>query len=258
MCGRFTLTASPQEVAKFFDLDVLEGFPPRYNIAPTQPILMIANDAARRRAGVLVRWGLVPAWVKNPGQFSLLFNARAESAAEKPSFRNAMRHRRCLVPASGFYEWRRPADRKLPRQAYWIRPRDGGVLAFGGLMETWSGPDGGEIDTGLILTVSANGLIGPIHDRMPAVIAPKDFARWLDCANHEPRDVGDLMVPFHDDFFEAIAVGDKINKVDNVDPDIQAPLSAEDVVARQNPTKAKPASANKPARNAQGDLFGGG
>lgn len=225
MCGRFAFTATPQEVADLFSLDEIDPFPPRYNIAPTQPILMVNVDAANRVAATLVRWGLVPAWVKQPQDFTLLLNARSETAAEKPSFRNAMRHRRTLVPATGFYEWHRPVNIKgdQKKQAYWIRPRDGGIVCFGGLMETWAGADGSEIDSGCILTTSANDAISSIHHRMPVVILPKDFDRWLDCKNSEPRDVADLMQPVAADYFEAIPVSDRVNKVANAGPEIQLP-----------------------------------
>ena len=229
MCGRFSLTASPEDVAALFELGEIDDFPPRYNIAPTQPVMMIANQASGKIGASLVRWGLVPSWVKDPGDFTLLINARSETAAEKPSFRSAMRHRRTLIPASGFYEWHRPDDKSLPKQAYWIRPKareDGtpGIVCFGGLMETWSGANGSEIDSGCILTTSANDQIGKIHDRMPVVIKPEDFERWLDCRNYEPRDMIDLMHPIENGYFEAIPVGDKVNKVANSGADVQEPM----------------------------------
>ncbi len=233
MCGRYALTATPEELVELFALLKVEGFPARYNIAPTQPILIVmAGERASpgsnlpERKAILVRWGLTPSWVKDPRDFPLLINARAETAAEKASFRAAMRHRRILVPVSGFYEWHRPPKESgEPSQAYWIRPRKGGVVAFAGLMETWSSADGSEIDTAAILTVAANAAIGKIHDRMPVVIKPEEFSRWLDCRTQEPRDVADLMVAADDDYFEAIAVSDKVNKVANVGADLQTPVT---------------------------------
>ncbi len=235
MCGRFALTAGPKDVADWFDLAGIEDFPARYNIAPTQPILVvIAGERQERgsnlpdRRAMLVRWGLTPSWVKNPKEFPLLINARAETAIGKASFRAAMRHRRILIPASGFYEWHRPSkDSGEKAQAYWIRPRRGGIVAFAGLMETWSSADGSEVDTGAILTSAANGMIAAIHDRMPVVIQPEDFSRWLDCKTQEPRDVADLMAPAQEDFFEAIPVSDRVNKVANMGPDLQTPVAAE-------------------------------
>lgn len=252
MCGRFALAASPEEVADFLELEALEEFPPRYNIAPTQPVLMVVDGPAGRREGVLVRWGLVPSWVKDPAAFSLLINARAETAVEKPAFRNAMRHRRALIPASGFYEWHRPADRKAPRQPYWIRPRGGGIVVFGGLMETWSSSDGSEIDTGAILTTSANPALENIHHRMPLVIAPEHFARWLDCRNYRPQDVADLLVPADPDLFEAIPVSDRVNSVANSGPDIQE--RADVVAGGSAPTTRRVSSGNKQSPAARGQL----
>lgn len=230
MCGRFTLTASPEEVQALFGLLDLDGFPPRYNIAPTQPILLVVAGSPREpgsnlpdRRALLVRWGLIPSWAKNPKDLPLLINARSETAAEKNAFRAAMRHRRALVPASGFYEWKRDGKKSTP---YFIRPRGGGLVAFAGLMETYAEPGGSEIDTGAILTTAANADVAAIHDRMPVVIQPADYARWLDCRTQEPRDVADLMRPAEPDFFEAIPISDKVNKVANTGPEIQAPVAA--------------------------------
>lgn len=231
MCGRFSLTATADDLRAFFGATELERHEPRYNIAPTQPIAMVrANPTAGARPGsnvpdretVLVRWGLLPAWVKDPGDFPLLINGRSETVVGKASFKAAMRHRRTLVPASGFYEWRREGQQHP--QAYWVRPREGGVVGFAGLMETWSGADGSEIDTGAILTTRANNALMHIHPRMPVVVRPADFERWLDCRTQEPRDVLDVFEPIGDDFFEAVPVSDKVNKVSNVGPDLQDPV----------------------------------
>jgi putative SOS response-associated peptidase YedK len=226
MCGRFALTAKPDAVKAFLGLVEVDDFPPRFNIAPTQPILMAAGGVRRPegsnlpdRRALLVRWGFIPAWAKDPKAMPLLFNARSETAAEKGTFRAAMRHRRTLVPASGFYEWRR--DGRKRAQPYWIRPRDGGIVAFAGLMETWLDPGGSEIDTGTILTTDANSDLASIHPRMPVVIRPEDFARWLDCVKCEPRDVADLLAPVEPGFFEAVPVSDKVNSVANLGPDLQ-------------------------------------
>ncbi|PZM16998.1 SOS response-associated peptidase [Rhizobium tubonense] len=235
MCGRFALTVSPEEVRELLGLLELEDFPARYNIAPTQPILVvIAGEGQDRgsnlpdRRALLVRWGLTPSWVKDPKEFPLLINARAETAIGKASFRAAMRHRRVLVPASGFYEWHRPAKETGEKpQAYWVRPRGGGIIAFAGLMETWSSSDGSEVDTGAIMTTKANRSMSSIHERMPVVIKPEDFSRWLDCKTQEPREVADLLVPAEEDFFEMIAVSDRVNKVANMGPDLQEPVVVE-------------------------------
>jgi putative SOS response-associated peptidase YedK len=247
MCGRFALTTSPAELEEVLGLLDLEAFPPRYNIAPTQPILVVtagprgepgSNLPARR--ALLVRWGLIPSWTKDPAKLPLLINARSETAAEKASFRAAMRHRRVLVPASGFYEWKRTGTKKS--QPFWIRPKGGGLVTFAGLMENFMEPGGSEIDTGAILTTQANAQIAHIHDRMPVVIKPEDRDAWLDCVTNEPRDVTPMLRPVEPDFFEAIPVSDKVNKVANGGPEIQeevAPLEAPADPAPEPPAQMK-------------------
>ena len=187
----------------------------------------------------LLRWGLIPAWVKDTRDFPLLFNARSEEAAGKASFKAAMRYRRALVPASGFYEWKKqPNGRK--GQPYWVRPRQGGLVAFAALVETYAEPGGSEIDTGAILTTAANGDIAHIHERMPVVIQPKDFARWLDCRNQEPRDVADLMQPMPEGFWEAVPVSDRVNKVANVGPELQERFTVPEQTEAEPPKPRKP------------------
>lgn len=253
MCGRFAITVPPPSLADFLGVAEIDDFPPRYNVAPTQPILIAIAGPPREpgsnlpsRRALLVRWGFIPGWAKDPGSMPLLINARSETAAGKSSFRAAMRHRRALVPASGFYEWKRVGGKA--RQAYWIRPRDGDIVCFGGLMETWSEPGGSEIDTAAILTTEANATIAHIHHRMPVVIRPQDFDRWLDCVRSEPRDVADLMQPVEPGFFEAVPVSDLVNKVANTGSEIQQPV------------EPRPVDQSSPAGEASGppkqmDLF---
>lgn len=243
MCGRFTLTATPEEVEAHFGIAEQLSFPPRYNIAPTQPILLVMAGPPRDpgsnlpdRQSLLVRWGFTPAWSKDPKAMPLLINARSETAAEKASFRAAMRHRRVLVPATGFYEWKRDGTRKS--QPWFIRPTGGGIVAFGALMETWAEPGGSEIDTAAILTTTANATLAPIHDRMPVVIRPEDYSVWLDCRTREPRDVAHLLQPVEPGFFETIPVSDKINKVANTGPEVQAPATHEPPEAPKSRPKA--------------------
>ena len=241
MCGRFALTATPDQAKMFFDLLEVGDFPPRYNIAPTQPVLVVTATPRHEpgsnlpdRASQLVRWGFIPSWAKDLKTMPLLINARSETAAEKNTFRAAMRHRRVLFPASGFYEWRRQGGK--PVQAYWVRPKGGGLVAFGGLMETWHEPGGSEIDTSAILTTSANEAISHIHHRMPVVVRPEHFSRWLDCVGNQPRDVADLLEPVQPDFFEAIPVSDKVNKVANTGQEVQEPVAPEtDAPAEKGP-----------------------
>ena len=246
MCGRFAIEGTGEEFAALVGVIDVDMFVSRYNIAPTQPILVVSAGHPREpgsnlpdRRSMLVRWGLIPSWAKNPKDLPLLINARSETAAEKNAFKAAMRHRRVLIPASGFYEWRR--EKGKTGQAYWIRPKRGGMIAFGGLMETWAEPGGSEIDTGAILTTAANEAVSHIHDRMPVVIRPEDFGRWLDCRGQEPRDVADLMRPVEPDYFEFIPVSDKVNKVANTGPDLQDRV--EPVVTVDQPKPKKDAAA---------------
>lgn len=227
MCGRFSLIHSPQEVVSTFGLADVEPFPPRYNIAPTQPVLVVAAAPAQmpgsnrpEREAVLMRWGLLPSWVKDPKDFPTLINARSETAASKPSFRAAMRHRRCIVPASGFYEWQRNSQTKQS-QAWWVPRSNGEIAAFAGLHETYIGQDGSEVDTVSILTTEATGTFAQIHNRIPVVLSPGDFTRWMDCRTQEPRDVADLLREPPSDYFLPIPVSDAVNKVANSGPHIQ-------------------------------------
>lgn len=251
MCGRYSLTATPEEVRELFGYEDQPNFPPRYNIAPTQPVAIVRMEQGARRFA-LVRWGLMPPWVKDPSSFSLLINARAETAAEKPAFRGSMRHHRCLIPASGFYEWRKMGEG--PKQPYWISPKEGGLVAFAGLWSDWSGADGSQVDTAAILTTTANEALRPIHNRMPAVIAPEDFERWLDTAHYEPRQVMDLLEPADDDLFDAIPVSTRVNAVRNDEAALQDKASE----VAPPPTPAKPrkrAATGGPEKDDQFDLF---
>lgn len=208
MCSRYNLTAPAEAVRSYFTSAGEDGFPPRFNIAPTQPVVVVRRDPDGERRLRLVRWGLIPGWVKDPGQFSTLINARSETVADKPSFRGAYRHRRCLVPATGFYEWVGPAGGKRP---YLIRRQDRGLMGFAGLWEHWLGADGSEVETMAILTTAANTTVAAIHDRMPVILRPEDFGRWLDCRAGTGKQVQDLLVPARDDLLVATEVDRRIN-----------------------------------------------
>lgn len=245
-----------KDLSETLSFEGQDQFAARYNIAPTQPILVVVEGEKGPRGSnrpsrqaVLVRWGLWPSWVKDPANFTLLINARSETAIEKASFKAAMRHRRVLIPASGFYEWHRPQKESGERpQAYWVRPKNGGIVAFAGLMETWASAGGSEVDTGAILTAASNPKFLPIHDRMPVVIAPEDFERWLDCKTQEPRDVIDLMKTPDEDLFEAIPVSDLVNKVANSGPEIQDRV---EIIRMPRPLPKK----NPPPETGQMSLF---
>ncbi len=183
MCGRFVLRASPDQIRELFQLNEEPYVEPRYNIAPTQPVGIVRMDPEQQaRAWALTLWGLVPSWSKDPSMGQKLINARAEGIAEKPSFRAAFKRRRCLVPASGFYEWKKEGSRKVP---HFITTTDGApgqpdpLFAIAGLWETWHAPDGGELQTCTLITTEANELLRDLHDRMPVIIAPEEYDLWL-------------------------------------------------------------------------------
>src|SRR5579863_8500498 len=185
MCGRFAITLPPEAVRQYFDFIERPNFPARYNIAPTQPIPVVfakPHSHGRERHFQLVRWGLWPSFVKDPNDFPLIINARAERVASKPSFRNAIKRRRWIAVADGFYEWRKPPEGvKAAKTPFLIRRPNREPLGFAALGETWSDPSGGEIDTACIVTTNANKLMSHVHDRMPVILEPKDFSAWLDC-----------------------------------------------------------------------------
>jgi putative SOS response-associated peptidase YedK len=220
MCSRYSLALSPEEVRAYFGYADTPNFPARWNIAPTQPVAVICRDREGRRHFRLMRWGLLPDFVKEPKKFPTLFNARAEDALTKASFRNAMRRRRCLLPADGSYEWTGP---KRARRPFLLRPRQGGLFAFAGIWEGWRG----ETDTVAILTCPANGLVETLHDRMPVVLPEEHFAAWLDVEGTSPEDAAALLRPAPDDLFEAIEVHPKINDSRKDEPGIQEPLQKE-------------------------------
>ena len=218
MCQRYCLTSAPDAVRRAFGHHNVDDFPPRYNIAPTQPVLIVRHDHGRRRELTLVRWGLIPSWLKDPARISTLINARAETAEEKASFRGAMRHRRCLVPADGFYDWIGNPGAKRP---YLLRPRAGGMLAFAGLWEHWLGADGSEIETMAILTVPANTVAARLNDRMPAILQPDQFDAWLDIGSGQSGAAAALLAPAADDVLEIVEVSPKLNNARNEGPEVQ-------------------------------------
>ncbi|MEQ1611264.1 MAG: SOS response-associated peptidase [Hyphomicrobiaceae bacterium] len=221
MCSRYSLTSPPEAVRAYFRHRNEHGYPPRYNIAPTQPVGIVRTAESGYRDFQVVRWGLIPPWVKDPRTFTTLINARAETAAEKPSFRGAFRHKRCLVPADGFYEWTGPVGGKRP---HLIRRRDHGLLAFAGLFESWLGADGSEVDTMAILTVAANATVDTVHDRMPAILPPEQFDAWLDCRNIETKQASAMLQPAPVDLLEIIEVDPRLNNSRNEGPQLQQPV----------------------------------
>jgi putative SOS response-associated peptidase YedK len=250
MCGRYAITTAPEAIRRLFGYPEQPNFPARYNVAPTQPIPIVRLQTGARHFA-LVRWGLLPSWVKDPKGFSLVINARGESALDKPAFRNAMRRRRCLVPADGFYEWKRTGDAKQP---YFIRLRGGAPFAFAGLWETWTGPNGEEMETAAIVTTAASRSIAAIHDRMPVMLTPDAFDMWLDCDRVDATTATALIAPVRDELIEAHPVSRAVNKVDNDNPDLIAPVEAE-VAAEPKPARKVAARGRAKPDDGQGSLF---
>jgi putative SOS response-associated peptidase YedK len=223
MCGRFTLAQDVEDVADLMEgLDVEAPLPRRYNIAPSQPVPTVLN---RRPLKVtLTQWGLVPGWAKDPEIGNRLINARSETAADKPSFRRALRRRRCLILADGFYEWQKvPGSRtKIPT---YVRLRSRRPFAFAGLWEEWLGRDGTELTTSTILTTRPNRLLRPIHDRMPVILPRQAYGAWLHQDEVKPAEVAGLLGPYPADEMEAFAfaVGRSVNNVRHDGPDCIEP-----------------------------------
>jgi putative SOS response-associated peptidase YedK len=222
MCGRFSLIATSAELAAHYQLDNLPYIQPRYNIAPTQPVaaVRLAPDSGVREWTHL-QWGLVPSWSKDPTVGSRMINARAETAPEKPSFRSAFKRRRCLIPASGFYEWMALDGGKQPM---YIHRAEGDLMSLAGLWEYWQSPDGSELETCTILTTGPNALMEPIHNRMPVVLEPDDYTTWLDVDT--PTDqLMHLLRPAPAGFLAAHPVSTTVNNPRNEDPACITPLA---------------------------------
>ena len=234
MCGRYAITSAPEAIRALFGYLEQPNFPPRFNVAPTQPIPVV-RLADGTRSFALLRWGLIPSWVKDPRTFSLLINARGESVLDKPAFRNAMKRRRCLIPADGFYEWKQDGARKRP---YFVRPRNEGPVAFAGLWESWMGPNGEEMETACIVTTAANRALRAIHDRMPAVIAPEAFDLWLDAATVDAETAVALIAPAPETLFSAYEVSTAVNRTANDSAALIVPVAPDGPKVRA-PAKPK-------------------
>jgi putative SOS response-associated peptidase YedK len=219
MCGRYAITSAPEAIRRLFGYVEQPNFPPRYNVAPTQPIPIVRLVDGKRRFA-LVRWGLVPSWVKDPKAFALLINARGESVNDKPAFRNAMKYRRCLIPADGFYDWQRQGKGGRP---FYVSRKGGGPFAFAGLWETWSGPNGEEMESAAIVTTGASRLIAHIHERMPVMLEPEAFDLWLDCGKVDAQTASVLIAPAREDRLQLHEVSVAVNAVANDDASLIEP-----------------------------------
>lgn len=221
MCGRFAITLPPEAMARLFAAEPAPGLPesPRYNICPTQTVAAVALVAGRRRLGPM-RWGFLPRWSAGPGDGPPLFNARAETIAEKPAFREAARARRCLIPAAGFYEW---TPGEGPKQPWFIARADGAAMVFAGVWQVWQGAQGQRLTTCAIVTAAAEGAMAALHDRVPVVVAPDDWALWLGEAGHGAarlmRAPAEGVLRFH-------RVGPAVNSNRVEGPELIAPVAA--------------------------------
>jgi putative SOS response-associated peptidase YedK len=216
MCGRYVLERVNGLVDRFKTRDLVEQVQAGFNLAPqmTLPIIVAENGD---RAIVPMRWGLVPSWAKEPASGHRTINARAETVAERPSFRGPLRYHRCLVPASGFYEWRKTHRGKQP---YYIHLPAEPLFAFAGLYDTWHAPDGSELWTYTIITTEANALMAPIHDRMPVILPQEVEAAWLDPHETNAGEVVDLLQPYTASEMEAYPVSSAVNSVRNQGPEL--------------------------------------
>ena len=215
MCGRFSIFADPERLAERFDAGLPpEGLRPRYNAAPTQSLPVLLNE--EDRVIQLLRWGLVPFWAKDPSIGSQMINARAETLAEKPAFRNALKKRRCLVLADGFYEWQKTLTGKAPMR---ITLASGEPFAFAGLWENWDLPEGDKLRTFTIITTSPNELVAPIHNRMPVILRPEHEPLWLD-NDAEPSAWLDVLRPYPSELMKAYPVSKRVNFVGNDDAEV--------------------------------------
>jgi putative SOS response-associated peptidase YedK len=237
MCGRYTSTSTPAQLAEVFKVDdvKVEQLPIRYNVAPTQDVYAVAerrpkaDGQPRRRQLGSFRWGLVPAWAKDPSVGSRMINARAEGIETKNAYKRALVGRRCIIPADTFYEWqvRGGEGTKQHKLPHVIRHRDGSPLALAGLWEVWHDRDDADqepLRSCVIITTDANDLLAPIHDRMPVVLPPDAWDKWLDPTNDDLEVISGLLVPAPSDDFEAFPVSTKVNKVANEGPELVEPL----------------------------------
>src|SRR5450759_3187554 len=216
MCGRYELNSSPSKLKEHFDTTGELDFKPRFNIAPTQTVPVVSLNDKGNRVFTLAKWGLIPSWVEDPKVVQHPINAKSETAAIKPMFRHAYRKNRVLVPADGFYEWK---ARDGGKQPYLIRMRDGEPMGMGGLLEHWQNPEG-EIASFTILTTEANSLMSKIHDRMPVIIKPEDYAAWIDTNFTDVIKIQAMTLPYPERFMEAYPVSRKVNSPKFDSPDL--------------------------------------
>ncbi len=221
MCGRFALKAPTSKLAIHFKLDESIETAPRYNIAPGTDIATIRHSPEGKRVMHQLRWGLVPHWAKNPNIGNKLSNARGETVAVKPSFRDAFKRRRCLVPADGFYEWK--AEGRI-KQPYFFSMKDDEPFAIGGIWESWRTPEGDILRTCCLITTGPNETMQPVHDRMPVIVSPGDYEQWL---TGEPDDALALVKPYASEEMQSWAVSRRVSQSGEEGPDLLNPVSVQ-------------------------------
>lgn len=218
MCGRFTLTVDPGQLQEAFPwVEFPVDFPPRYNVAPTQPVAVVPNDGLNRMD--FFNWGLIPFWAKDPKIGSRLINARSETIAEKPSFRGSFKYKRCLILADGFYEWQKQPGSKTKIPMY-IHLKDRAPFAFAGLWDSWNSKDGSEIKSCTIITTQPNELVEQIHNRMPVILSPEGYAAWIQEGENDPELLKSLLHPYPSEEMAAYPVSTKVNSPQNDTPEV--------------------------------------
>jgi len=224
MCGRFASVTPPEVIRHVFGtVNSVPIFPARWNLAPTQEMLVVRlNPVTRERSLDIVKWGLIPHWAKDATIGAKLINARAEGLATKPSFTDAFRNRRCLIPADAFYEWKKGT----PKRPYAIRPAGGGLFAFAGLWENWRNPEGVWVRTATVVTTDANSAVVDLHDRMPVLVQPDDWSAWLGEVPATLDDLAGLMIPAAADGVAIYPVGMDVGNVKREGPELLAPLTS--------------------------------
>jgi putative SOS response-associated peptidase YedK len=222
MCGRYRLSRRKELLAEYFDTNFDDlDWEPRYNIAPTQPVPVLRQDQSGKRWVSVVRWGLIPSWAIDRNIGARMINARAETANRKPSFREPLQKRRCLVPADGFYEWLRAGKMKQP---YCFEVGDSEIFAFAGLWDSWRDPDGKTVETCTILTTTPNALLADVHDRMPVILPHELHAPWLDSRMQDGERAIELLKPFDPNLMRRHPVGTRVNQVANDGAECCAPV----------------------------------
>jgi len=222
MCGRFVLQGSAEELANQFHLVEPVELAPRYNIAPTQDLAVVRAGPAKGRELAFQRWGLIPSWAKDRSVGQRMINARCETVAEKPAFRRAFRERRCIVPASAFYEWGGKAGDRTP---YLFSSASSPLFGFAGLWESWKDPDGHRLESCTVITTEANSAVRPVHHRMPVILDPRDYGLWLEPKAKASEDLVPLLVPCPPDWLEVHEVSRAVNDARFDDPSCVAPVA---------------------------------